>query len=43
MPHVYEQYRKEVLQPRFIRVHGAVQNQDGIVCADMVHIGPEVC
>jgi error-prone DNA polymerase len=31
MPHVYEQYRQAVLQPRFIRVYGTVQNQDGIV------------
>jgi error-prone DNA polymerase len=31
MPHVYEQYREAVLQPRFIRVSGTVQNQDGIV------------
>jgi error-prone DNA polymerase len=31
MPHVYEQYRQAVLQPRFISVSGTVQNQDGIV------------
>jgi error-prone DNA polymerase len=31
MPDVYERYRQEVLEPRFIRVSGTVQNQDGIV------------
>jgi error-prone DNA polymerase len=31
MPHVYEKYRRAVLGPRFIRVSGTVQNQDGIV------------
>jgi error-prone DNA polymerase len=31
MPHIYEQYKQAVLQPRFIRVFGTVQNQDGIV------------
>ncbi|HZU33607.1 MAG TPA: error-prone DNA polymerase, partial [Candidatus Angelobacter sp.] len=31
MPQVYEKYRQAVLQPRFIRVSGTVQNQDGIV------------
>lgn len=31
MPHVYEKYRQVVLEPRFIRVTGMVQNQDGIV------------
>jgi error-prone DNA polymerase len=38
MPHVYEQYRKEVLQPRFIRVHGTVQNHDGIVHLKAEHV-----
>jgi error-prone DNA polymerase len=31
MPHVYEKYRQAVLEPRFVRVSGTVQNQDGIV------------
>ena len=31
MPHVYEKYRQAVLEPKFIRVSGTVQNQDGIV------------
>ncbi len=31
MPDVYERYRQQVLEPRFIRVVGTVQNQDGIV------------
>jgi error-prone DNA polymerase len=31
MPDVYEKYRQVVLEPRFIRVSGTVQNQDGIV------------
>jgi len=31
MPDVYERYRQQVLEPKFIRVHGTVQNQDGIV------------
>jgi error-prone DNA polymerase len=31
MPDVYERYRQQVLEPRFIRVSGTVQNQDGIV------------
>jgi len=31
MPHVYEKYRQAVLGPKFIRVSGTVQNQDGIV------------
>jgi error-prone DNA polymerase len=38
MPHVYEQYRREVLQPRFIKVSGAVQNQDGIVHLKAEHV-----
>jgi error-prone DNA polymerase len=31
MPDVYERYRREVLEPRFIKVSGIVQNQDDIV------------
>ena len=31
MPDIYEKYRQVVLEPRFIRVSGTVQNQDGIV------------
>jgi len=31
MPDVYEKYRQAVLEPRFVRVSGIVQNQDGIV------------
>jgi error-prone DNA polymerase len=31
MPDIYEKYRQAVLEPRFIRVSGTVQNQDGIV------------
>jgi error-prone DNA polymerase len=31
MPDVYEQNRRAVLEPRFVRVSGTVQNQDGIV------------
>ena len=38
MPHVYEQYRQVVLQPRFIRVYGTVQNQDGIVHLKAEHV-----
>ena len=31
MPQVYEKYRQAVLEPKFIRVSGIIQNQDGIV------------
>ena len=31
MPDIYEKYRRAVLEPRFLRVSGIVQNQDGIV------------
>ena len=31
MPDIYEKYRRAVLEPRFIKVSGTVQNQDGIV------------
>jgi error-prone DNA polymerase len=30
MPDIYEKNRQAVLEPRFIRVSGTVQNQDGI-------------
>lgn len=40
MPHVYEKYRQMVLEPRFIRVSGTVQNQDGIVHLKAEHIEP---
>jgi error-prone DNA polymerase len=38
MPQVYEKYRQAVLQPRFIRVSGMVQNQDGIVHLKAEHV-----
>jgi error-prone DNA polymerase len=38
MPHVYEKYRQVVLEPRFIRVTGIVQNQDGIVHLKADHV-----
>src|ERR1041385_9201862 len=38
MPHVYEKYRRVVLEPRFIRVAGMVQNQDGIVHLKAEHV-----
>jgi error-prone DNA polymerase len=38
MPHVYEKYRQAVLEPRFIRVSGTVQNQDGIVHLRAEHV-----
>jgi error-prone DNA polymerase len=31
MPHIYEKYRQAVLESRFVRVSGTVQNQDGII------------
>jgi error-prone DNA polymerase len=31
MPDIYEKYRQAVLEPKFVRVSGIVQNQDGIV------------
>jgi hypothetical protein len=31
MPDIYGRYRKEILEPKFIRVLDTVQNQDGIV------------
>jgi error-prone DNA polymerase len=38
MPHVYEKYRQVVLEPRFIRVTGTVQNQDGIIHLKAEHV-----
>jgi error-prone DNA polymerase len=38
MPHVYEKYRQAVLEPKFIRVSGRVQNQDGIVHLKAEHV-----
>jgi error-prone DNA polymerase len=38
MPHVYEEYRQAVLEPKFIRVSGKVQNQDGIVHLKAEHV-----
>jgi len=38
MPHVYEAYRQAVLEPKFIRVSGTVQNQDGIVHLKAEHV-----
>jgi len=38
MPQVYEEYRQAILEPRFIRVSGTVQNQDGIVHLKAEHV-----
>jgi error-prone DNA polymerase len=38
MPGIYEKYRQVVLEPRFIRVSGIVQNQDGIVHLRAEHV-----
>ncbi|HEY1939964.1 MAG TPA: error-prone DNA polymerase [Candidatus Angelobacter sp.] len=38
MPDVYERYRQAVLEPKFIRVSGTVQNQDGIVHIKAEHV-----
>ncbi len=38
MPDIYEKYRRAVLEPKFIRVSGIVQNQDGIVHLRAEHI-----
>jgi error-prone DNA polymerase len=38
MPQVYEEYRQAVLEPKFIRVSGTVQNQDGIVHLKAEHV-----
>lgn len=40
MPPVYEKYRTVVLKPKFIRVSGIVQNQDGIVHLKASHLEP---
>jgi error-prone DNA polymerase len=40
MPDVYEKNRRAVLEPRFIRVSGTVQNHDGIVHLRAEHIAP---
>jgi len=37
-PDIYERYRQAVLEPRFIRVSGTVQNQDGIVHLRAEHV-----
>ena len=38
MPDIYEKYRRAILEPRFLRVSGIVQNQDGIVHLRAEHI-----
>jgi error-prone DNA polymerase len=38
MPQVYEEYRQALLEPKFIRVSGTVQNQDGIVHLKASHV-----
>jgi len=38
MPHIYEKYRQLVLESKFIRVFGVVQNQDGIVHLKAEHV-----
>jgi error-prone DNA polymerase len=40
MPDFYEKNRQAVLEPRFVRVSGTVQNQDGIVHLRAEHIAP---
>lgn len=40
MPDFYEKNRQAVLNPRFIKVSGTVQNQDGIVHLRAEHIAP---
>jgi error-prone DNA polymerase len=40
MPDIYEKYRQAVLEPKFVRVSGTVQNQDGIVHLKAEHIAP---
>jgi error-prone DNA polymerase len=40
MPDVYEKNRQAVLGPRFVKVSGTVQNQDGIVHLRAEHIAP---
>jgi error-prone DNA polymerase len=38
MPDIYEKYRQAVMEPRFLRVSGTVQNQDGIVHLRAEHL-----
>jgi hypothetical protein len=38
LPHIYEKYQQAVLEPRFVRVSGLVQNQDGIAHLKAEHI-----
>jgi error-prone DNA polymerase len=38
MPQVYDKYRQVVLERKFIRVSGTVQNQDGIVHLKAEHV-----
>jgi error-prone DNA polymerase len=40
MPDIYAKYRQAVLEPRFVRVFGTVQNQDGIVHLRAESIAP---
>jgi len=40
MPDIYEKYRQAVLEPKFVRVSGTVQNQDGIVHLRAEQIAP---
>jgi error-prone DNA polymerase len=40
MPDFYEKNRRVVLEPRFVRVSGTVQNQDGIVHLRAEYIAP---
>ena len=40
MPDTYEKYRQAVLEPKFVRVLGTVQNQDGIVHLRAEEIAP---
>lgn len=40
MPDIYEKYRRAVLEPKFVRVTGTVQNQDNIVHLRAEHIEP---
>jgi error-prone DNA polymerase len=40
MPHIYEKYRQAVLEPRFVRVSGKIQNQDGIVHLNAEDVEP---
>jgi error-prone DNA polymerase len=42
MPDVYEKNRRAVLEPRFVRISGTVQNQDGIVHLRAENITPLV-